>query len=89
MSLWKYKYTAYARKELDKLDPPIKNRVDDYLKDICMLSDPTVRGKGLSGSRAGQWRYRVGDYRIICEIQGDVFLILVLGVGHRKRVYNH
>ena len=87
MSLWKYKFTDRAQKTLDKLDPPIKDRLENYLKEVCKLPDPTIRGKGLSGNRAGQWRYRVGDYRLICEVQGEVFLVLVLEVGHRKSVY--
>ena len=57
------------------------------MDDLCELENPKDRGKGLTGSRAGQWRYRVGDYRIICEIQGKVCVVLVLEVGHRSKVY--
>ncbi|MBQ3396379.1 MAG: type II toxin-antitoxin system RelE/ParE family toxin [Synergistaceae bacterium] len=51
------------------------------------FSDPRQRGKALTGTRSGQWRYRAGDYRIICEIRDDVFVVLVLEIGHRSNIY--
>ena len=49
--------------------------------------DDSDKGKGLTGSRTGQWRYRIGDYRVICEVQGKIFIVLVLEIGHRSDVY--
>ncbi|MBC6309876.1 type II toxin-antitoxin system RelE/ParE family toxin [Listeria sp. FSL L7-1582] len=49
--------------------------------------NPRVSGKPLLGNRAGRWRYRIGDYRVICKIDGDKLIVLALEVGHRKQVY--
>ena len=89
MSLWHVKYTARSRKMLDKLDRVTRERIEKYMLELCEMPDPKTKGKGLTGSRAGQWRYRVGDYRVICEIQGGVFIVLVLEVGHRSSVYKN
>ena len=51
--------------------------------------DPRKHGKGLTANRSGQWRYRVGDYRIIAEIQEDKAIVLVLGIGHRRDIYQN
>lgn len=87
MTLWKIKYTRRARKVLDKLDRVAKERIEKYIDELCEKPNPRIKGKGLTGSRAGQWRYRVGDYRIICEIQDGFFIVLVLEIGHRSDVY--
>ena len=57
-------------------------------KNLEGCSNPRQRGKGLTANRSGQWRYRVGDYRIIAKIEDDRVLILVLEVGHRSEVYS-
>ena len=57
-------------------------------KNIENCDDPRVHGKGLTANRSGQWRYRVGDYRIIAEIQDEKVLILVVNIGHRSEIYN-
>lgn len=56
-------------------------------KNLQNCTNPRQHGKGLTGNRVGQWRYRIGDYRLICEIQDNKITILVLEVGHRKNVY--
>ena len=56
-------------------------------KNIEGCSDPRQHGKGLTANRSGQWRYRVGDYRIIAEIQDEKIIVLVVGIGHRKEIY--
>ena len=81
------KYTTKAQKSLDKLDRAVKKKIEDYMNDLCTLQNPRAKGKGLTGNRAGQWRYRVGDYRVICEIQDSVLIILVLEIGHRSEIY--
>ena len=70
-----------------KLDKSVSSRIFDELDSIAMLEDPRSRGKGLSNNLAGLWRYRVGDYRVICDIEDDVLLILVVDVAHRSEAY--
>ena len=78
----------HALKQLKKLDRQIARRIIDYLDEVAALDDPRTRGKGLSGDRAGVWRYRVGDYRVLCELLDTELVILALEVGHRRRVYD-
>lgn len=56
-------------------------------KHLDGIDDPRICGKGLSGNRSGEWRYRVGDYRILCIIKDDVLVIEVFSIGHRSDVY--
>jgi mRNA interferase RelE/StbE len=81
-------YSAEAVKELKKLDRIIQQQIKKYMTEICGLEDPRIRGKGLKGNLATFWRYRGGDYRIICDIQEDKMIILILRIGHRKEVYD-
>lgn len=57
-------------------------------KNLDGCENPRVHGKGLTANRTGQWRYRIGNYRLICEIKDEEVLILVLEVGHRREIYN-
>jgi mRNA interferase RelE/StbE len=85
---WTIEYTKTAATQLRKLDRPIAKRIIDYLDDkISALENPRSRGKSLSGPLGELWRYRIGDYRVICEIQNNIMRILVIEVGHRKQVY--
>lgn len=70
-----------------KLDRPTAGRVLDELEEIAKLDDPRSRGKALTGNLAGLWRYRVGDYRVVCDIEDGVLVILVVDVAHRREVY--
>ncbi len=83
----KVEFTETARKELSKLDRPVQLQIKNYLNEVASLEDPKSRGKGLVGNLNGLWRYRVGDYRVICEILDDKILITVLHIAHRKEVY--
>ena len=86
--IWKIEYTKTAETQLRKLDKPVARRILDYLENnIAILENPCMRGKGLSGPLGELWRYRVGDYRIICEIQNNIMRVLVVEVGHRKHIY--
>ena len=69
------------------MDKTTLKRVVDYMDEIATLIDPRSRGKSLVGNLKGLWRYRVGDYRIICQIKNDQLIILVTDVAHRKYVY--
>ena len=86
---WIIKYTASSLRQLKRLDKPVAQRVLDYLDErIANLADPRAAGKNLVGPRMGSyWRYRVGDVRVICDIQDHALLILVVEVGHRREVY--
>ena len=84
---WRIEFEKGARDTLERLDKPVRLQIEKYLDKLLTLDDPRARGKGLTGSRAGQWRYRAGDYRIICEIHDDVLIVLVLSIGHRSKVY--
>lgn len=85
---WVCKFDRRALRELKKLDPQHKQRIVDYLEErIGTDSDPRRFGKALKADLAGLWRYRVGDYRIICRIVDQELIVLVLAVGHRRTVY--
>ena len=86
--LWTIEYTKTAENQLRRLDRQIARRILDYLDDkIASLDNPRSRGKALSGPLGELWRYRVGDYRVICEIQDNVMRILVVEAGHRRKIY--
>ena len=81
-------YTKAALKQLKKM-----NRFDAQLivfwigKNLEGCDNPRVHGKGLTANRSGEWRYRVGSYRILCVIQDDVLVIEIFSIGHRSTVY--
>ena len=81
---WRIDFTKAADKALRKLDRPTAGRVLDELEEIAKLDDPRSRGKALTGNLAGLWRYRVGDYRVVCDIEDGVLVILVVDVAHRR-----
>lgn len=86
---WIIKYTESALRQLKRLDKSIAVRVLDYMGErIAPVGDPRASGKRLVGPRMGAyWRYRVGDVRVICDIQDEVLVILVVEIGHRREVY--
>ena len=85
---WKIRVSKEADKAIRKLDKAIAKQVLDELEEVSKLEDPRSRGKGLVGNLAGLWRYRVGDYRIVCDIEDDVLVVLVVDVDHRSRIYS-
>lgn len=85
---WKIEWDDRARKELRKLDSSIQKEILSYLRFRIMESNnPRLFGQSLAGNKAGLWRYRVGNYRIICKIEDDTLIVFVIGVGHRKEIY--
>ncbi len=84
---WTIEWDTRAFKELSKLDRGVQQRVRRFLRDRAS-EDPKRLGKSLAGVWAGLWRYRVGDYRIICQLEDDRLVILVVRVGHRSVVYD-
>ena len=86
---WKINYTDLAERQLRKLDRQVGKRILDYMDvRIATQENPRATGKALVGKIFGSyWRYRVGDYRIICDIQDNEICILVIEIGNRKEVY--
>ena len=86
---WVYQIKERALKQLKKLDKTAATRIIRYLDErIASDQDPRRFGKELKGELKGIWRYRVGEYRILCDIQEDVCIVLVVWVDHRKSVYD-
>ena len=86
---WTIEYVETARKQLRKLDRQIAKRILDFMDErVAVLDDPRTLGAALSGPQLGDfWKFRVGDYRIITDIQDKQIRILVLRVGNRREVY--
>lgn len=86
---WKIEYDEAALADLKKLDRQIQREILDYMeKRIAKAEDPRVFGKPLRHSKFGLWRYRLRDYRIICQLRETQFVVLVVAVGHRSKVYD-
>ena len=85
---WVYRFDGRALKELKKLGHSAQRDIIAYLDQrVASNADPRRFGPGLKADLAGLWRYRVGDYRILCQIKDQELLVLVVAVGHRKDVY--
>ena len=88
MNKYSVSYAEKALKQLKKLDAFTRKQIVYWIeKNLVGCEDPRAKGKGLTANRSGQWRYRVGDYRILAEIIDSQITILVLEVGHRSKVY--
>ena len=86
--MYKVVFTKQAIKQLKKLDKQTSALITGWLrKNIDGCSNPRLHGKGLTSNRSGVWRYRVGDYRILTDIQDENIIVLVVCVGHRSDVY--
>ncbi|WP_093389787.1 type II toxin-antitoxin system RelE family toxin [Rugamonas rubra] len=87
--VWRISFSASAEKQLGKLDRPVAQRILTFLRErVAVLDDPRAIGEALHGGELGEfWRYRVGDWRLICEIQDKKILITVLSLGNRREVY--
>jgi mRNA interferase RelE/StbE len=86
---WKIEFLPEAERDLSAIDPIVSRRILRFLYDrIKPLENPRQLGEPLKGPKQGKyWKYRVGDYRIICQIMDKKILILVVRVGHRKAIY--
>ena len=85
---WTVEISDFAEGQLRKLDGSVQKRILDWLNDrIEGCKNPRHFGEPLKGDHAGLWRYRVGNYRIICEIVDERIIVLVLAIGHRRDVY--
>ena len=80
-------YLPEAEKQLAKLDKYIQKRIKKYMDEVAKLEDPRSRGKGLLSNLSGLWRYRIGDFRIICQIKDAQLVVTVVRIGDRKEIY--
>ena len=88
MTGYSVEFSELSRKQLTKLNPYIRSMIIKWVeKNLQGCENPRAHGKGLTSNRSGQWRYRVGDFRLICEILDNRLIILVLTIGDRKSVY--
>ena len=83
--MWKITYETQVQKFLKKSQKTLQIRILKFLKNIA--ENPRLHGKSLTGGLRGLWRYRVGDYRIICELKDKELTVLVIDIGHRSNVY--
>jgi len=85
---WKIEYADTALKQLKKLDKQTARRILDFMNErIADSTNPRSTGKALAGEMKGLWRYRSGDFRIICDIQDEILHVLVLQIGNRRDIY--
>ncbi|WP_331462938.1 type II toxin-antitoxin system RelE/ParE family toxin [Alterileibacterium massiliense] len=86
--MYTLKYSERAIKQLKKLDKGTQKLILTWLgKNLENCDNPRIKGKGLTANRSGEWRYRVGNYRIICDIRDEELIILALSIGHRRNIY--
>ena len=81
-------FSERAKKQIKKLDKQVAALIIGWLeKNIHGCENPRQHGKGLVENKSGEWRYRIGDYRVICEIKDKELIVLALEIGHRKEIY--
>ncbi len=86
---WQIEYLSGTRRQLKKLDLQVSRQIVAYMADRVIASgDPYLLGKALTGTWAGHWRYRVGDYRVICRLLNRKMVVMVVRAGHRSSVYD-
>ena len=85
---WTVRLSETALKTLEKVNKPEQLRIRQFIKEtLGNLDNPRSTGKALQGNLKGLWRYRVGDYRLVCKIYNNELIIMVLEIGHRKDIY--
>ncbi|HEY5223622.1 MAG TPA: type II toxin-antitoxin system RelE/ParE family toxin [Microbacteriaceae bacterium] len=84
---WEVELSPDAAKWLRKADPQTARRIRDALRAITTFDSPRSRGKALTGGLSGLWRYRVGDYRVVCDLQDAHLVVLVIDIDHRSTIY--
>ena len=85
---WTIEYTETALSQLRKLDKAAARRIVGYMNGrVAGLTDPRSVGRALTGPLGGLWRYRIGNYRAVCDIQAETLQVVVLRIGSRDRVY--
>lgn len=85
---YKVEYTKQAVKQLKKLDKPTASLIIGWIeKNLVECENPRQYGKGLVANHRGEWRYRIGNYRLIADIQDEKIVILIMSIGHRREIY--
>ena len=85
---WTIEFDASAAKQLKRLDRAVQQRIIRFLRErIVPSADPRTQGKALRGDQGELWRYRVGDYRLLCRLEDNVLVVLIVAIGHRREVY--
>lgn len=74
-------------KTFSKLDKTVKEKIKSFTDYLITLPDPTKRGQRLQGDFSGLWKFRVGDYRLICDVNGHELIIYTVKIGHRREIY--
>ena len=87
--LWQIVYSTKILKFLRKLDKNSQLDLKNYLEKISNCENPMVFGKALEGSLQGFWRYRVGKFRIICKIDNNKMIIVIIEIDHRSKIYKY
>ena len=85
--MWKLEFSKSAEKSVFRLDKTIQERIAKYLSKVIVSNNPRAFGKALTGNKKSLWRYRVGDYRVICQIYDNELIIIAINIDHRKTVY--
>lgn len=86
--VWKISISEVAARQLKKMDKVAAKNILTYLKErVADKNDPRIFGKPLLHDKSGYWRYHVGDYRIICQIEDHELTVVVLRLGHGKNIY--
>ena len=89
MIMYTVRYSKRAIKEFNKLDRYTRQLVYSWIgKNLDGCENPRIHGKPLTANLSGLWRYRIGDYRLLCEINDNNLIILAMSVGHRKQIYS-
>ena len=85
---YQVEYLPQVYKTLEKMDKYTQRIIIEWIeKNLVDCENPRIHGKPLAANRAGQWRYRIGDYRIIAKIEDNKLIILVIAIGHRRNIY--
>lgn len=85
---WTIEFERAAAKEFRKLDPQAQRRIRDYFRQrVLPQIDPRALGKALRGRQSDFWRYRIGPYRVVVDIQDERMVIVLLRIGHRREIY--
>lgn len=85
--VWTIDFDKKAKKEFANLDKPAQKQIDKFLLKLMKSANPRQFGEALKGNLQSFWRYRVGDYRLICSIEDKILTVIVFTIKHRKEVY--
>lgn len=85
---WSWRMEEKANKSFKKLEKIMQQRILDFFQDRVLESDPRTFGKAMTGNLKGYWSYRIGQYRVIADIQDNVLMVIAVAIDHRRTVYD-